>query len=54
MGHIHQPENEERSKNEEGKVMYLNSGDGLENLTALEYNNSKAWSIVINMRNAPL
>ena len=25
--------------NDKGKVMYLNSGDWVENLTALEYNN---------------
>jgi len=42
-GHIHQPEMRE-IKNEEGKVMYLNSGDWIENLTALEYNN-QTWSI---------
>ena len=31
-------------KTEEGSVMYLNSGDWVENLTALEYNNGK-WEI---------
>lgn len=36
-GHIHQPEIKEIS-NEQGKVMYLNSGDWIENLTSLEYN----------------
>jgi hypothetical protein len=30
--------------NEEGKIMYLNSGDWIENLTALEYNNGE-WKI---------
>lgn len=35
-GHIHQPEMRE-IENEEGKIMYLNSGDWIENLTALEY-----------------
>ncbi|GAB2837311.1 UDP-2,3-diacylglucosamine diphosphatase [Ferruginibacter profundus] len=42
-GHIHQPEMREIA-NEHGKVMYLNSGDWIENLTALEYVNSE-WKI---------
>ncbi len=42
-GHIHQPEMRE-IKNEHGKIMYLNSGDWIENLTALEYVNSE-WKI---------
>ncbi|MDA3616146.1 UDP-2,3-diacylglucosamine diphosphatase [Polluticaenibacter yanchengensis] len=42
-GHIHQPQKKEY-KNEKGSVMYLNSGDWVENLTALEYSN-KEWSI---------
>ena len=42
-GHIHQPQIREII-NDEGKVIYLNSGDWIENLTALEYNN-KMWSI---------
>lgn len=42
-GHIHQPE-KRTVETEEGKVLYLNSGDWVENLTALEYNN-KEWSI---------
>lgn len=42
-GHIHQPEMKEIS-NENGKTMYLNSGDWVENLTALEYQNN-AWSL---------
>lgn len=42
-GHIHQPEM--RSiRNEEGSVTYLNSGDWVENLTALEYYD-KSWKI---------
>lgn len=40
-GHIHQPEIKEIS-NSKGKTTYLNSGDWIENLTALEYNN-KEW-----------
>jgi UDP-2,3-diacylglucosamine pyrophosphatase LpxH len=42
-GHIHQPAMREMS-NEKGKALYLNSGDWIENLTALEYNAGK-WSL---------
>ncbi len=42
-GHIHHPKIE-KYKIGNSKVTYLNSGDWIENLTALEYNNSK-WSI---------
>jgi UDP-2,3-diacylglucosamine pyrophosphatase LpxH len=42
-GHIHQPEMRSIST-EHGAVTYLNSGDWVENLTALEYNN-KTWTI---------
>lgn len=42
-GHIHQPEIRFIS-NEKGSITYLNSGDWIENLTALEYSN-KNWSI---------
>lgn len=42
-GHIHQPEMRE-IKNSNGKTLYLNSGDWIENLTALEYRNKK-WNI---------
>ena len=42
-GHIHQPEMR-KITNEHGSVMYLNSGDWIENLTALEFVNGK-WSI---------
>jgi UDP-2,3-diacylglucosamine pyrophosphatase LpxH len=42
-GHIHQPEMRE-IENEHGKITYLNSGDWIENLTALEYVNG-AWQI---------
>jgi len=42
-GHIHQPEIRE-IENEEGKILYLNSGDWIENLTALEYVNGE-WSM---------
>lgn len=42
-GHIHQPEMREII-NDKGSVVYLNSGDWIENLTALEYANGQ-WSI---------
>jgi len=42
-GHIHQPEIRE-IKQGESSITYMNSGDWVENLTALEYNNKK-WSI---------
>jgi UDP-2,3-diacylglucosamine pyrophosphatase LpxH len=42
-GHIHQPEMR-KITNEKGSVMYMNSGDWVESLTALEYHN-KVWSI---------
>jgi hypothetical protein len=42
-GHIHQPEIR-NVKTEKGEVTYLNSGDWVENLTALEYNNN-TWKI---------
>lgn len=42
-GHIHHPEIRKIS-NEEGAVQYLNSGDWIENLTALEYKSGK-WSL---------
>ena len=42
-GHIHQPAM--RSvKTDNGETLYLNSGDWVENLTALEYNDKK-WSL---------
>ncbi|WP_299007523.1 UDP-2,3-diacylglucosamine diphosphatase [uncultured Tenacibaculum sp.] len=42
-GHIHQPEMR-TIKTEKGSTVYLNSGDWIENLTALEYKN-KTWSL---------
>lgn len=42
-GHIHQPVIKEM-RNQDGKVLYLNSGDWVENLTALEYNKGE-WKI---------
>ncbi|MBM3159413.1 MAG: UDP-2,3-diacylglucosamine diphosphatase [Bacteroidetes bacterium] len=42
-GHIHQPQ-QRIVTTTEGQVTYLNSGDWIENLTALEYNNQN-WEI---------
>lgn len=42
-GHIHQPQHKV-IENEFGKVTYLNSGDWIENLTALEFENGE-WNI---------
>lgn len=42
-GHIHQPQHKV-FKNHKGSVTYLNSGDWIENLTALEYVDGE-WSI---------
>lgn len=43
-GHIHQPQITKKS-NKNGSCMYLNSGDWIENLTALEYKN-KEWELI--------
>lgn len=42
-GHIHQPKLKKVS-NAKGSVMYLNSGDWIENLSALEYNH-QTWTL---------
>lgn len=42
-GHIHQPQLL-RKVNRHGTCLYLNSGDWVENLTALEYHNKK-WKL---------
>ncbi len=42
-GHIHQPANR-KVTNTNGSVTYLNSGDWIENLTALEYSGND-WSV---------
>lgn len=42
-GHIHQPQ-KRIVETKSGKVVYLNSGDWVENLTALEYSNNE-WTI---------
>ena len=43
-GHIHQPEIKEIAT-EKGLVTYLNSGDWVENLTALEYTTLAGWQL---------
>jgi UDP-2,3-diacylglucosamine pyrophosphatase LpxH len=43
-GHIHQPEIKEMAT-EKGPVTYLNSGDWVENLTALEYTPAAGWQL---------
>ena len=45
-GHIHQPQIR-NVKTEKGSVTYMNSGDWIENLSALEYNSGK-WSIYLH------
>jgi len=42
-GHIHEPKHEVKY-NKKGSVTYLNSGDWIENLTALEYHKKK-WKL---------
>lgn len=42
-GHIHQPQIETKT-NHKGSCVYMNSGDWVENLTALEYYNEK-WEL---------
>ena len=43
-GHIHQPAIKEMDNGKGNKVMYLNSGDWVENYTALEYANGQ-WKL---------
>jgi UDP-2,3-diacylglucosamine pyrophosphatase LpxH len=44
-GHIHQPQIKVMQDSQQrGEVLYLNSGDWIENLTALEYNQG-AWKL---------
>lgn len=43
-GHIHHPEDKIISDNKQNTIRYLNSGDWIENLTALEYHNGM-WKI---------
>lgn len=49
-GHIHEPKIIEKT-NKNGSTLYLNSGDWVENLTALEYN-KKRWKLYKYSENA--
>ena len=49
-GHIHEPKIKP-VETQKGKTIYLNSGDWVENLTALEYNN-KRWKLYTHLQNA--
>lgn len=51
-GHIHEPKITEK-KNKKGSTRYLNSGDWVENLTALEYN-KKRWKLYRHSDNIEL
>ena len=44
VGHIHQPEIKPL-RTEKGEIIYLNSGDWVENLTALEYTPAAGWQL---------
>lgn len=46
-GHIHQPQIR-TVKNKNGEVVYMNSGDWVENLTSLEYNDG-SWEIYTHL-----
>jgi UDP-2,3-diacylglucosamine pyrophosphatase LpxH len=48
-GHIHHPEIKEITVSRVGHIMYLNSGDWVENLTSLEYNHG-VWEIYWHQR----
>ena len=50
-GHIHQPKIKEITTSK-GSCVYLNSGDWVENLTALEYENGD-WSLYSHQPNIP-
>ncbi len=43
VGHIHKPEMREITT-DKGSVLYLNSGDWMENLTSLEYHDGR-WTL---------
>lgn len=51
-GHIHEPKII-RKENKNGHTVYLNSGDWVENLTALEYN-KKRWKLYRHIENLPI
>ncbi len=47
-GHVHRPQMR-KFKNKKGSLMYMNSGDWVENCTALEYVNNK-WKIYYHFK----
>jgi UDP-2,3-diacylglucosamine pyrophosphatase LpxH len=49
-GHIHQPKEKLITNHKGEKVIYLNSGDWVENLTSLEYNHNE-WKIFTYNKN---
>ncbi len=51
-GHIHEPKIE-KIKTNKGNITYLNSGDWIENLTSLEYNNKK-WNLYKHDKNTQM
>lgn len=52
-GHIHQP-SMKTIENAEGKVVYLNSGDWVEHMTALEYENNNWRMFEYNPKDFPV
>lgn len=49
-GHVHRPQ-KRRITNKNGQILYLNSGDWVENLSALEYNEGK-WKVIRFLKTA--
>lgn len=49
-GHVHRPQ-KRKITNKNGKILYLNSGDWVENLSALEYADHK-WKVVRFLKTA--
>jgi UDP-2,3-diacylglucosamine pyrophosphatase LpxH len=52
VGHIHHPEIKEISMPKVGRIMYLNSGDWVENMSALEYNEG-TWRLYRHVPEEP-
>lgn len=49
-GHVHRPQ-KRRITNKNGQILYLNSGDWVENLSALEYSDNK-WKVIRFLKTA--
>ena len=49
-GHVHRPQ-KRRITNKNGQILYLNSGDWVENLSALEYADNK-WEVIQFLKTA--